>query len=70
MKTGNIILEVTHGLDVELGSLKWITVKNIVEKHIENARNELLRIAATDKRCIEERRKVHRGENYVAFERI
>lgn len=49
MKTGNIILEVTQGLDVELGSLRWMTVKRIVEKHIDEARKELLRVAATER---------------------
>lgn len=48
MKTGNIILEVTHGLDVELGQLPWSTVKRIVEKHIDKARKELLHVAATE----------------------
>ena len=84
MKTGNIILEVTQGLDVELGSLRWMTVKRIVEKHIDEARKELLRAAATERELlvnmdlseneisdrIEDRRKETRGANSVAFERI
>lgn len=86
MKTGNIILEVTQGLDVELGSLRWLTVKRIVEKHIDEARKELLRAAATEREIIvkldltanelcetigsKDRRKEHRGENSVAFERL
>ena len=77
MKTGNIILEVTQGLDVELGQLRWHTVKRIVEKHIHEARKELLRTAATEREllvnldlseneiansiCIDERRKANRG---------
>ena len=52
MKTGNIILEVTHGLDMELGSLRWMTVKRIVEKHIDEARKELLRVAATERELL------------------
>jgi len=52
MKTGNIILEVTQGLDVELGQLRWMTVKRIVEKHIEEARKELLRAAATEREIL------------------
>jgi len=59
MKTGNIILDVTHGLDIELGSLPWITVKRIVEKHISEARKELLKTAMEQRKLLfkEDRRQ-------------
>jgi hypothetical protein len=46
------ILEITNGIDNEIGALRWTTVLRIIEKNIEKARKELLRAAADERNAL------------------
>lgn len=52
MNIGDVILEVTNGIDKEIGLLRWQTVKRIVQKHLEAARKELLHTASEERRIL------------------
>jgi predicted naringenin-chalcone synthase len=46
------ILEITKGIDNEIGNLRWTTVLRIIEKNIEKARRELLRTEASERKTL------------------
>jgi hypothetical protein len=48
----DVILEITNGIDGDIGNLRWTTVLRIIEKNIEKARKELLRTAASERKTL------------------